>query len=103
METVELNSVLDRFVDFLKRGTLGPEVINALMLPNGKFIPKEGRYWDYKRDIPEETPSLAKTVLQIVSFYNAYGGYLIYGVEEVVKDTEFSIALLNPGDFQPAQ
>jgi predicted HTH transcriptional regulator len=42
---------------------------------------------DYKRDIPETTGEFLKLIKQIQAFHNTYGGYLIYGAEEVKKDT----------------
>jgi hypothetical protein len=50
-----------------------------------------------------DSESLAKTVLQIVSFYNSCGGYLIYGVMELEKDLNFTPSSIEQGIFNTAQ
>ena len=42
---------------------------------------------DYKETLSYSKWSLAKTVKQIISFHNTYGGYLVYGVKETTRDT----------------
>ncbi|MCZ2498163.1 hypothetical protein GN316_15465 [Xylophilus sp. Kf1] len=49
-------------------------------------MPIEGSLLDYKRDLPRERSELVKTLKHIFAFHNTYGGYLIFGVDEVEKD-----------------
>ena len=72
----------------ISRGCVGAEPLEALILDDS-FIPKENWLWDYKEAINTDALGLAKTVLQIVSFYNTCGGYLFYGVKELEKDKVF--------------
>src|SRR5439155_17165743 len=87
---VDLQLVRRLITGYVLQGTLDQRVIQALMLSDG-FVPKECEFWDYKTTANSDAVSKAKTVLQAVSFYNAYGGYIIYGVAQGAnKDTYFS-------------
>lgn len=98
-ELVTINKLIQSCIN---KASLGLEPINALIV-NDKFVPKEGWLWDYKESINIDITALAKTILQIVSFHNAYGGYLIYGVKEVIKDKEFIPLNVDFSNFNPAQ
>jgi tetratricopeptide (TPR) repeat protein len=74
-----------------------------LLINGDSFIPKEGWLWDYKERLDLEAAGIAKTILQIVSFYNTCGGYLIYGVKEEVKDKLFIPVTIDFAGFNPAQ
>jgi len=74
---------------YVLQGTFDQRVIQTLMLPDG-FVPKECEFWDYKTTTNSDAVSKAKTVLQAVSFYNAYGGYIIYGVAQGAKKGAYS-------------
>ena len=87
--TVDLRGIRDSFAKFVENGTLDQRVVTALVVDN-KFVSKECELWDYKREAGKDNISLAETVLQIVSFYNTFGGYLLYGVEEINTDIEFA-------------
>jgi tetratricopeptide (TPR) repeat protein len=53
-----------------------------------RFISIEGLLLDYKRDIPTTKQAQIKILKSIQSFHNTYGGYLVFGADEVVKDIE---------------
>lgn len=72
----------------ISRACVGREPLEAL-IKGDLFVPKEGLLWDYKEAVGAEKAALAKTILQIVSFHNTCGGYLIYGVRELEKDKKF--------------
>lgn len=98
----DLASISQSVLDCISSGTLGEEPIR-LLLRGSDFIPKEGWVWDYKESLPKDTLSLAKTVLQVVSFHNTCGGYIIYGVREAKKDINFIPKFLDVSAFNPAQ
>lgn len=98
----ELTAVHGRIYDCLARASVGTEPVAALLMDEC-FVPKEGLLWDYKECIGCEPAALAKTILQIVSFHNTCGGYLVYGVKEVVKDIEFIPIELDLNGFNQAQ
>jgi hypothetical protein len=88
MDELALKTVRRHIASFVNDAVLDNRVVEELRLHSG-FVPAETEVWDYKRQIPEDARSLAKAVLHIVSFYNSYGGYIIYGVDEVEKDKVF--------------
>jgi predicted HTH transcriptional regulator len=100
MQTVEIRQIKRKISKFIESGTLGQDVISTLRYDAG-FVPKECELWDFKREIGSNKIAWAKTVCQIISFYNTYGGYLIYGVGETSKDTVFQPFGITPGDFKP--
>lgn len=78
---MDLQEVTQTVARYVERQTLSANVIDALRM-NREFVPNEGSLWDYKRELDHDQSGLAKTVRQVVAFYNTYGGYLIYGVDE---------------------
>ncbi|HGF4928779.1 TPA: RNA-binding domain-containing protein [Vibrio parahaemolyticus] len=97
-----LSNINEKIYECLSAASVGVEPLNELIVGN-TFVPKEGLLWDYKELISSEAIALAKTVLQIVSFYNTCGGYLIYGVKETVKDKEFVPVEVDFSQLNPAQ
>lgn len=85
-------------MDFLKikeqiyflitKGTLNETVISALQ-QDGKFIPNEGELWDYKKTFSCSEIDYAKIIRLALSMHNTYGGYVIFGVDEVKKDSMY--------------
>ncbi|EHD2282142.1 ATP-binding protein [Vibrio vulnificus] len=100
--TFRLSDINAKILECLSASSIGLEPIKALMLED-TFVPKEGLLWDYKEQISADAQALAKTVLQIVSFYNICGGYLIYGIKETIKDKEFIPVEVDLSKIKPAQ
>jgi hypothetical protein len=46
---------------------------------------------DFKRQLPASDTEYAKAMRDIVALHNSYGGYLIFGVDEVAKDRTFKL------------
>lgn len=88
IKVINLREIRQTITEFIEIGALDRRVIDILICQD-IFVPKECELWDYKRTIGRDAVSLAETILQVVSFYNTYGGYLVYGVGEVIKDKEF--------------
>ncbi len=72
---------------FVADGVLSSAVLRALTV-EGRFVNKECELWDFKRGIANDAIGLASICHDIISFHNAYGGFLIVGVEEL--DSSFS-------------
>ncbi len=72
------------------RGALSEEVVSALS-SEGRCAPVECEIIDYKETQDKTPKAIAKLVRHIVSFYNSYGGYLLFGVEETESETIFSV------------
>lgn len=98
----ELTAVNNIIYNCIEKASIGIEPVNALILDN-TFVPKEGLLWDYKAEINLEAAALGKTILQIVSFHNTCGGYLVYGVKETVKDKVFLPVYVDLSTFNSAQ
>ncbi|WP_129791533.1 RNA-binding domain-containing protein [Sphingosinicella sp. CPCC 101087] len=76
---------------------LTPEVL-GLLLPDGRPFDCEGQLWDYKAHAPsmqdqpseaekaEHRISIAEIVKDAVAFYNAFGGYILFGVKDKGRD-----------------
>lgn len=73
--------------------SLTAEVL-ALLLPDGRPFDCEGQLWDYKAQAPSmpdqpseaekaaQRISIAEIVKDAVAFYNAFGGYILFGVTD---------------------
>lgn len=101
-DPLDLLTVRQEITELLSTAAVDERVLNALRFQDG-LTPKETELWDYKREAPSTTVALAKTVLQIVSFYNSYGGYIIYGASEKVRDQCFSISGVTPNAIKVHQ
>lgn len=88
METINIKQSRKMIADYIEKVALDDRVIDALRYKD-MFLPKECELWDYKREANADSVPLGETVLQVVSFYNSYGGYIIYGVDEIAKDQEY--------------
>ncbi|WP_286824011.1 MULTISPECIES: RNA-binding domain-containing protein [unclassified Idiomarina] len=83
-----LTELYSQISQLVKNGDISAIPIETLRRGD-EFLPKEGKLWDFKEAVGDTKESHAKTVLQIVSFYNSFGGYLVYGVQETQKDSQF--------------
>ncbi|GAC20303.1 ATP-binding protein [Paraglaciecola arctica] len=97
-----LKEINTRMLRLLESIDLSSEPLKILLYGNG-FVPKEGALWDYKSEYKNDALSLAKTVLRIVSFYNTCGGYLIFGVKELQRDSLFAPVKVDLSELNQAQ
>lgn len=58
---------------------------------------------DFKRQLPDGDVEYVKTIRDLVAFHNSYGGFLIFGVEEIEKDRLFKIVGVPSGVLQVAK
>lgn len=95
----------------IRNTEIGPEIVKNLF-PEGVPLSFETELWDFKRKPPAlgkkpdtearechklETHELIK---DIVSFYNSYGGYILFGVEDAGEDRVLGCNLtLDLGDI----
>lgn len=99
---MKINSQIRSAISALRSGIVGAE-LREIFFPNGVPIPKEYAIWDYKESILFDKLALAEFTKDILSFYNAYGGYIFIGVSEKVKDEVYSITGHHrPSDFLAA-
>lgn len=76
-------------------GNVSRFVVEKLVRNDGTMLPKECELWDYKKTFEDTKDSYLKTLKAIVSFHNTYGGYIVYGVHEIEKDSSFAICGVN--------
>ena len=91
------DSVIDSLKVLVDNRSLLPNVLK-LLLPEGKPFDCEGQLWDYKVKAPilDVDPStdkkaahkiaIGEMVKDAVSFHNAHGGYLVFGIKDKGKD-----------------
>lgn len=72
------------------RGAVSNEVV-SLVVDNGVCAPVESEIFDYKETQEDSPTAIAKLIRHIVSFYNSYGGYLLFGVQEEESETLFNV------------
>lgn len=72
------------------RGAISDEVVR-LLERRGLCAPVESEIFDYKEALDSSPQATAKLVRHIVSFYNSYGGYLLFGVEEAIGESLFRV------------
>jgi hypothetical protein len=77
-----------------------PAALINLLSTDEAICAREGQCWDFKREqISNDILPLAETCRDIAAFFNAYGGFIILGVEEVEKDLRFRVAGLSDNPF----
>lgn len=84
-EKIDIQTARIHLADCVTKGRLNADVLLGLQTSSG-FLPIEGSLLDYKRDVPTTSYEFGKLVKHICAFHNMYGGYLIFGVDEVKKD-----------------
>lgn len=88
IDEVRVEEIKKTLAGYVVEGRLDKRVLDLLLIGE-QFAPVECELLDYKSELENDRLPKAKTVRQIVSFYNTYGGYLIYGVDEAESETHF--------------
>ena len=84
---MEVKAIKEALSKRIENHDIGQDVL-SLLLPSGGPFNFETELWDYKRealgaDTDQSTRKLKlhEILKDIVSFHNAYGGYLVFGIE----------------------
>lgn len=85
-----ISEIKQRISTFAEQGKLSDE-LTAVLYKSGLFAPVEFECLDYKQEVGVSPYDKAKLVKRIVSFYNSYGGYLVFGVAETESETRFEL------------
>lgn len=83
-------SKLERMYRLSQELELGKDLLSELSIGTQNVM-QECEFVDYKREIDQSKLGMAHTVKDIVGLHNSYGGYLVIGVEEVRRDSEYRI------------
>jgi len=82
----------------VESGSLPDSVIAEF--EKGEFFGSESFCLDFKREgYLEDTLQMAEAVKDVASFYNAYGGFIVFGVEEIEKDVRFRVVGVSETPF----
>ncbi len=92
---MEIEIIKNTVSDMILDGKVSSDVLNTFIKSNGSVLPLESILWDYKVEFDDSPHGLKKALKSIVSLYNTYGGYIIYGINEKIKDTEFEVVGIN--------
>ncbi|WP_145600597.1 AlbA family DNA-binding domain-containing protein [Yersinia frederiksenii] len=92
---MEIEKIKHTVSDMILDGKVSPEVLNTFVKEDGSVLPLECILWDYKVEFDDSPHGLKKALKSIVSFYNTHGGYIIYGINEKIKDTAFELVGIN--------
>lgn len=92
---MEIEKIKLSISDMIVEGRISQDVVNVFIKDNGTVLPLESVLWDYKVEFDDSNHGVKKSLKSIVSLYNTYGGYIIYGISEKVKDSEFEIVGIN--------
>lgn len=93
-DDLKVEEIKRKLASFISEGRVDQSVIHLLV--NGKScVPLECELLDYKQELQDNKTAKAKAVVSIVSMYNTYGGYILYGVAEKQSETEFEVVGIN--------
>lgn len=88
VEPIRIQSVRSRIASYVEEGVHSIDVLEALY--NGStFLPAEGYLFDYKQSWPDSRSELDKYARHVAAFHNVFGGYIIFGVDEIEKNSVF--------------
>ncbi|MFN1513699.1 AlbA family DNA-binding domain-containing protein [Vibrio owensii] len=96
---MEIESIKNNINQMVNDGTVSDVVLRELIRSDGTVVPLETILWDYKLQFDSSKNGYKKTLKSIVSLYNTYGGYIVYGVDEPVKDTAFEAVGIEEGQI----
>ncbi|QKW57071.1 ATP-binding protein [Stenotrophomonas sp. NA06056] len=96
---MDLTTQLQQVVEGVQSGKIGAE-LEGIFFPLGSPVPAERDLWDYKADFRADKLAYAELAKDITAFHNSYGGYILIGVNEKIRDEIFETCGYNrPQDF----
>ncbi|WP_417544524.1 ATP-binding protein [Marinobacter sp.] len=88
---MDITKVKQKIYQSILNGDVSKSVVENLVREDGTLLSKECELWDYKKTFEDSADAFLKLLKSIISFHNTFGGYIIFGVDEVEKDTSFII------------
>lgn len=86
---LSLADLKKRLYESIKNERLVESSLELFFIQDEQPIQKEDEYWDYKKEVEESSLDYGRTIRSICSMHNSYGGFIVYGVEEIEKDKVF--------------
>ncbi|MFM0367376.1 RNA-binding domain-containing protein [Paraburkholderia sediminicola] len=90
-----IDSIKRTISEFARQGRLSNDVLNAICR-DGTCAPIEFELLDYKEAFDTSLYGKGKLILRVVSFYNSFGGYLVFGVRETESEIRFDVVGIDP-------
>ncbi|MEC8230459.1 MAG: ATP-binding protein [Pseudomonadota bacterium] len=100
---MDVIDIKKRTYESILSGDMSERVLANLQQENGQFIAKECEFWDYKQEFGGTHDALMKLLKSIVSLHNTFGGYIIFGIAEIQKDTRFDLLGIQPDSIDQQQ
>lgn len=88
LQEIKVNEIKRTLAQFVAEGRIDEGVL-SLITRGRSCIPLECELLDYKEKLEDDKLSYAKAMIRILSLYNTYGGYLLFGVAERESEVEF--------------
>jgi Putative DNA-binding domain/NB-ARC domain len=88
VEPKRIQSIRALIASYVEEGVHSTEVLEALY-DGATFLPAEGYLFDYKQSWPESKSELCKYARHVAAFHNVFGGYIVFGVDEIEKGSVF--------------
>ena len=86
---MDMSVIKSEIYQSIVNGEISTAILKKLQKSDSEMLAKECELWDYKKTFEDSQDAYLKTLKSIISFHNTYGGYIIYGVDEVEKDSKF--------------
>jgi hypothetical protein len=96
---MDIEIIKEEISDMIIDGSVSASVLEKFIYADGSVLPLESTLWDYKVTFDCSPNGYKKIIKSIVSLYNTYGGYIIYGIDETKKDTKFKAVGVNPSQL----
>jgi hypothetical protein len=91
-----IDSVKRAISEFSQQGRLSRDVLDEFCR-DGTCAPIEFELLDYKESFDTSPYGKGKLILRVVSFYNSFGGYLVFGICETESEIRFDVVGIDPG------
>jgi hypothetical protein len=91
-------SLLSGLHQSTRSGQLNEAVVAAITSVSNVLT--ECEVLDLKRQLPESDFEYAKLVRDLLAMHNSFGGFLVFGIEELEKDRAFRLVGVQPGGIQ---
>lgn len=93
MITKSVSEVVAQLHKCASNGLLDSSLLTYIV--NNEIPLNECEVLDFKQQLPSSDLEYAKTIRDLIAFYNSYGGFLVFGIAETTKDRSFNIVGLS--------
>ena len=91
------NNLIAELHTHVQNGVIEAELFEKL-IDNPAYC-QECEVIDFKRQLPETTAEYLKIIRDLIALHNSYGGFLVFGIDEIQKDREFTVLGVQQGEL----